>query len=80
MGNTCRTHHSHAIPAGMHNPFWNALMVEVKDFFAEMEIFQQCRAPSALAQRVLIVRDWNALLRCKRCDFSARDLMQFAIV
>ena len=48
--------------ARMHHPLGNALMVEMGDLFAQMEIFEQSRAALARFQRVLVVRDRQALI------------------
>ena len=37
-------------------------MVEMEDFFAEVEIFEERRTPRADLQAVLIVANWNPLL------------------
>ena len=66
-----------AIAAGMHHALGNALMVEVEDLFAEVEIFQQGRAARALAQRILVVGDRNALLGGEGFNIAPRGLMQF---
>ena len=46
----------------MDDPFRNALVVEVGDFFTQDKIFQQRGAAFTRAQRVLIVSDANALV------------------
>jgi hypothetical protein len=55
----------------------DALVIEVKDFLAKVKIFQQRRSARTDAQRVLVVRDGDALLRRERRDVPARDLMRF---
>jgi hypothetical protein len=52
-------------------------MIEVEDFLPEMKVFQKRRASWALPQRILVVRDGNALLRGQGVDAAACDLMQF---
>ena len=49
--------------AGVHHPFRDALVVEVGDLLAGVEILQQRRAAFADRQRVVGVVDPNALLR-----------------
>ena len=67
-----------AIAAGMNDALWNALMVEVKHLLAKMHIFQQRRPTRALFQRILIVRDGNALGGRQGGDITARNLMRLA--
>jgi hypothetical protein len=55
-----------------------ALVVEVKDLFAEVEIFERSRAAPADLQRILVVGDRCALLRGERGDIAAGDLVRFA--
>ena len=50
-----------AIAARMHDPLWNALMVEVEDLLAEMEVLEQRGSARADLERVLIVRNRSAL-------------------
>ncbi len=52
-----------ACAACMDDSLWNALMVEMRDFLAQDEIFQQRRAFFPGGERVLIIRNRNALLR-----------------
>ena len=54
-----------AISAGVHHPLGNPLMIEMEDFLPEVEVFQRARAALADPQRVLVVRDHHALLRCQ---------------
>jgi hypothetical protein len=49
--------------AGVHHALGDALVVEVGDFFAEQEVFQQRRAALAGLQRVLVVVDAQSLVR-----------------
>ncbi len=55
----------------MHDTLRNTLVVEVRDFFPQDEIFQQRRAAGAGAQRVLIVGDAHALVGCQRLVLTA---------
>jgi hypothetical protein len=41
----------------MHDPLRDALRVEMRDFLAQMEIFQDRRPPVARFQRILIIID-----------------------
>ena len=49
-------------PAGVDHPLGDPLVVEVEHLLAEVEVFQQRRAAGAGAERVLVVRDRDALL------------------
>ena len=49
--------------AGVHHPLGDALVVEVHDLLAEVEVLQQGRAPRAGPQRVVGVVDRHALRR-----------------
>ena len=53
-------------------------MIEMRDFFAENEVFQQRRATRGDAERVLIVADRDALVGSHRRVLGPRSLMQFA--
>ena len=67
-----------AIAAGVDDALGNPLMVEMKDFFAEVEILQQRRAARTLFQAVLVVSDRHAL-RCRQnCAAILRGLVRFA--
>ena len=48
--------------ARVNDAFGNALVVEMRDFLAQNEIFQKRRAALARFERVLIVVDANALI------------------
>ena len=50
------------VAAGVHHPLRDALMVEVEDLLAEMEVLQHTRAALASPQSVLVVGDHDALL------------------
>ena len=67
-----------AIAAGMHDPLGNALMVEVEDLLAEMEIFEQRRAARADLERILIVRHRPALGGGQNRHVAFGKLMQLA--
>ena len=67
-----------AIAAGVHDALGNALVIEVEDLLAEVEIFEQRRTARALAQGVLVVGDGNALLRRQGLYIVLCDLMGFA--
>src|SRR5205823_3038519 len=47
----------------VHHPLRDPLVVEVEDLLPEMEVLQRARAALAGPQRVLVVRDHDALLR-----------------
>ena len=49
-------------PAGMHDPFGNALVVEMEDLFTQDEVFKQRRTAFTGFEAVLIVRNPNALI------------------
>jgi hypothetical protein len=49
------------IAAGMHDPFGNALVVEVEDFLAKMEVIDKSRASCSEAKHVLVVGNGAAL-------------------
>ena len=51
---------------GVHDPLGDALVVEVEDLLAEVEVVEQRRAALAGAQRVLVVGDRDALLGGQR--------------
>ncbi len=53
-------------------------MIEVKHFFTEMGVFQQCGTARALLQAVLVVGDGNALLGGECRNISPCDLMRLA--
>ncbi len=65
----CRT-------ARMHNPLGDPLVIEVRDFFAQDEIFKQGGSAPAAFQRVLIVGDGESLVSCEG-DTAARSLVSF---
>ena len=52
--------------AGVHHPLRHPLMIEVGDLLPEQEILEQGRTPTARLQRVLIVRDAQALITGQR--------------
>lgn len=55
-----------AYTASMDNALGNSLVVEMSDFFAQDEIFQQCRTARIGSQGVLIVGNRQALIRRQR--------------
>ena len=67
-----------AIAAGMHHALGNALVVEVEDLLAEMEILKCRRATRADLQRILIVRNRPALRGGENGGVAFGDLMQLA--
>src|SRR5690606_8676522 len=66
-----------AIAACMNDALGDALMVEVEDLLAEMEILEQRRAARALLEAVLVVGDRHAMLGGERRMAGAR-LMRLA--
>src|SRR5665647_1391126 len=56
----------------------NTLVIEMGDFLAQDEIFQQRRAARIRPERVLIVGDREALVGSERGVLSSSDLVQFA--
>jgi hypothetical protein len=61
--------------AGVNDPFWDSLVIEVGDLLAEGEILQERRASLSRLQRVLIVSDDHALVRRERLFGRGRRLM-----
>ena len=64
-------------PTGVHHPLGDALVVEVEDLLAEVEVLEQRRAALAHPQRVLIVSDRDPLLR-RQPHTVADRLVSFA--
>ena len=52
--------------ARVHDPFGNALVIEVSDLLAQDEVFEQRRPTQSGLERVLVVRDRNALIGRQR--------------
>jgi hypothetical protein len=50
----------------VHDAFGDALVIEVRDFFAQDEVFEQRRPPQAGLERVLVVGDEDALVSRER--------------
>ena len=67
-----------AEPAGVHDALGDALVVEVEDLLAEVEVLEQRRTPLAGPQRVLVVGDRDALLRRQPRSCAGRDLVGLA--
>ncbi len=63
---------------GVDHALRNALMVEVENFFTKVEVFQCGRSSCAHPERILVIGNRNALLRCKNGPFAACDLMRLA--
>ncbi|MNV24453.1 hypothetical protein D3C71_1155170 [compost metagenome] len=59
-------------PARMHDAFWDALVVEVRDLLAQDEILQQGRPAQPGLQRMLIVRHAHALIGRQRLPAVVR--------
>ena len=60
---------------GMHDPLWNAFVVEMEDLLAEVVVLQQSRTATAHLQGVLVVGDRGALLRSEHRHVAAGNLM-----
>ncbi len=67
-----------AVAAGVHHPLGDALVVEMEDLLAEMEVLEQRRTAFADPQGVLVVGDGHALLGRQHLVVAARDLMGLA--
>ena len=67
-----------AIAAGMHHALRDALMVEVEDLFAEVEVLEQRRAAKAHLKRIEIVRDRPALRSGHHRNRAGRRLVQLS--
>ena len=62
--------------ARVHDALRNALVIEVRDLFAQDEVFEQRRTAQARLERILVVRDGHALIgreRAIRRSRRARD-------
>ena len=57
--------------ASVNDPFRDAFVVEMKDLFAEMEIFESGRTARSYFERVLIVGNRRSLLRSQGSNSSA---------
>ena len=64
--------------AGVHDALGDALVVEVEDLLAEVEVLQQRRAALADLQRVLVVGDRHALRGGQLGLAGATSLMRLA--
>ena len=64
--------------AGVDDPLGDALVVEVEDLLAEVEVLEQRRAALADPQRVLVVGDRDALLRRQPRPVRRRGLVGLA--
>ena len=64
--------------AGMDDALGDALVVEVEDLLAEVEVFQRRRPAIADPQRVLVVGDRDALLGGQHRHIAASHLMGFS--
>lgn len=65
-------------PAGMYDPLRDPLMVEVEYLLAEMEVLKQGWSPRSGLQRILVVGDRRALLRCQYNVVALDGLMSFS--
>ena len=64
----------------MDDPFRDPLVIEMEYLFAEMKVFQDCRASGANFQRVLVVRHRSALSGREDRNVASCDLVQLAAV
>ena len=64
--------------AGVNDAFWNSLVIEMGDLLAEGEILEERRTPLARFQRILIVRDDDALIGRERSLSCLSSLMRGA--
>jgi len=64
--------------ARVHDAFRDALVIEVRDFFAQDEVFEQGRATGAGAQGVLVIRDRRPLVRGERGVSTSAHLVGLA--
>jgi hypothetical protein len=63
--------------SSMNNAFRNAFMIEVKNLFPEMGVFQRGRPASPNPERILVVGHRRPLLSGQRGDIISRDLVEF---
>src|SRR5665811_1832680 len=68
----------HARRSRVNDTLGNTLVIEMRDFFAEDEIFQKRRAVRIGPERVLIIGKRDALVRGERGVLSTRGLVQLA--
>jgi hypothetical protein len=61
----------------MDDPFRDPLVIEMEYLFPKMKIFEKGRSAIAGAQRVLVVRNWRALLCRQHRDTAISSLMRF---
>jgi hypothetical protein len=54
----------------MHDAFWNALVIEVKDFLSRNVIFQKLGTTLTSTEPVLIISDWMTLGRSHYISFG----------
>jgi hypothetical protein len=62
----------------MDDTLGNALVIEMRDFFAKDEILQKRRASRIGPKRILIIGKRDALVRGERGMLSTSDLVQIA--
>ena len=60
------------------NALRDTFVVEVENLFTKMEVLKRSRPPRANPERVLVVGNRNALLRCENGPLAARDLVDLA--
>ena len=66
--------------ARMHDALRDALVIEMRDLFAQDEVFKQGRPARAALQRILVIRDRNALIGGQHFAGLRGRLMRFAAV
>ena len=64
----------------MDDPFGNSLVIEMRDFFAQDEVFEQCRAAAARFEGVLVVGDDESLICGEHFAAFGGLLMRFAAI
>jgi hypothetical protein len=62
----------------VNDALWNSLVIEMGDLLAERKIFQKRRTSAPGFQRILIVRDDDALIGRERCLSRLSGLMRRA--
>jgi hypothetical protein len=64
----------------MHNSLRNALVIEMEDFLAEMEVLEQDRTARPYLQAVLVVGDWDTLLGSQHRILGTGNLVNLTAV
>jgi len=66
-------------PPGVDDPFGDTLMIKVRDFLAQDEVFKQCGTPSTCLERILIIAKGQSLIGSQQ-NVTKGFLMDFAAV